>query len=377
MSAAHNTLFLRLAGPMQSWGTSSRLQLRRTDAYPSKSGVVGMLLCAMGVCREESREELPRLTSLRMGVRVDLAGTVDWDYHTAGAKIGIRSADGKIKKTAKTGEYETLLSRRQYLYDASFLVALQGSADAVDACASALDKPVWPIFLGRKCCVPAEPVFAGTGTFDNLTDALSSVAWRPEIGRTDGNDRSATRTLQAFVEHPRGSPPPDGARLVHDVPRVFGFNSHGSRWVVAGLVTVSVAADYNRPPAREPRKKIPDQTRIDVESRDAGLCVFCKQPFDDLHHLTYERINNELPEDLVCLCRLCHDACTMLECARPPGSPRVDPTDPAQRPAILRQVQRLVEGRRLGRRRELLEAVRGAAADLFDDAPDTNSAEGR
>jgi len=375
MSSADNTLFLRLAGPMQSWGTSSRLQLRRTDPYPSKSGVLGLLLCAKGVRREDSRRELARLTSLRMGVRVDWPGTLDWDYHTVGAKIGIRSADGKIKKTAKTGEYETLLSRRQYLYDASFLVALQGSADAIDACAGALDNPVWPIFLGRKSCVPAEPVFAGLGTFDNLTDALSSVPWRRRIGPIDRNDRSATRTLDSFIEHPPGSPPPDGARLVYDVPNVFGFHSHGCRWVVARPVTVPVTIDYDGPPKRETRKKIPDETRIEVVKRDAGLCVFCKQPFEELHHLTYERINHELPADLVCLCRLCHDACTMLECGRQPRSPRVDPTDPAQRPAILRQIERLVKGRRLGRRRALLEAGRTAGADLLDDAPDTKSQE--
>ena len=46
MSSGDNTLFLRLAGVMQSWGTSSSLQIRRTDLYPSKSGILGLLLCA-------------------------------------------------------------------------------------------------------------------------------------------------------------------------------------------------------------------------------------------------------------------------------------------------------------------------------------------
>ena len=27
----------------------------------------------------------------------------------------------------------------------------------------------------------------------------------------------------------------------------------------------------------------------------------------DVHHVTYERLGHELPEDLVVLCRLCHD----------------------------------------------------------------------
>ncbi|MCH2516562.1 MAG: type I-E CRISPR-associated protein Cas5/CasD, partial [Dehalococcoidia bacterium] len=100
---------------MQSWGTSSQFQIRRTDGYPSKSGVLGLLLCAMGVSRAESSRELEALRPLAMGVRVDRAGNSDWDYQTAGAKIGIRSADGKIKVTDSTGEFETLLSRRQYL----------------------------------------------------------------------------------------------------------------------------------------------------------------------------------------------------------------------------------------------------------------------
>ena len=72
-----NTLFLRLAGPMQSWGTSSRLQIRRSDAYPSKSGVWGLLLCATGVRREESATHLTPLASMTMGVRVDRPGTMD------------------------------------------------------------------------------------------------------------------------------------------------------------------------------------------------------------------------------------------------------------------------------------------------------------
>jgi CRISPR system Cascade subunit CasD len=231
MSSGDNTLFLRLAGPMQSWGTSSRFQLRRTDAYPSKSGVLGLLLCAKGIQREKSSKELEGLVALPMGVRVDRTGTLGWDYHTAGAKIGMRKAEGGVKHTGnkKDGPIETLLSRRQYLYDASFLVALQEPADAIRACADALNDPTWPVFLGRKCCVPAEPVLAGLGTFDNLCDALSSpsVPWCPRINAIDRHDRSATRTLDTFIEHPPGTPPPADARLVYDVPRVFGQASQG------------------------------------------------------------------------------------------------------------------------------------------------------
>lgn len=375
---ANNTLFVRLSGPMQSWGTSSRFQLRRTDAYPSKSGVLGLLLCAKGIRREDSPKALGPLTPLLMGVRVDRGGDLGWDYHTAGAKIGIRSADGKVKKTASTGKYETLLSRRQYLYDASFLVALQGDTDAINAYADVLNNPVWPVFLGRKCCIPSEPVCAGMGEFDSLTAALSSVPWQARIEAIDRDDWNATRTLDVYIEHPTGSPPPDGARLVYDVPRVFGYNSHDPRWVVRGQVAAAVGnpthpIDANRRARRNPYGPEWDAVRLIRLNIDNHLCVFCKSPAVDVHHLDYADVR---PETLRSLCKICHDACTMLEYGQDMQTLRIDPADRQQRPMILRQIMRLLTERRLGRRRKLLETGRKSSTDLFDEPPDSWAREG-
>jgi CRISPR system Cascade subunit CasD len=362
MNSAPNTLFLRLAGPMQSWGTSSRFQLRRTDLYPSKSGLLGMVLCAKGVRREDSREALTRLTPLLMGVRVDRSGTLEWDYHTAGAKIGIRSADGRIKKTASTGEYETLLSRRQYLHDASFLVALQGNTGTIDDCARALDDPVWPLFLGRKCCVPAEPVFVNTGAFSTLTEALSSVTWHPRIDAIDRDDSQATITLDIYMENLSNTPAPVNARLVYDVPVAFGFYNYGPRWVVKSQVIVPVGQatqkvqphEHRRDPYSAHFRTVAAPHRRETDNH---LCVFCKSPASEVHHVSYENAGHETDSDLRSLCKLCHDACTMLEYGHG-RAVRIDPSDRAQRPAILEQISRIVKERRLGRRQELLQAAR-------------------
>ena len=371
MSSGDNTLYLRLTGPMQSWGTSSRLQLRRTDAYPSKSGVLGLLLCAKGVRREDSPRELEPLASLMMGVRVDRAGVMDWDYHTAGAGIGIRKADGGIKKTASTGEYETLISRRQYLYDASFLVALQGATELVASCVRALEVPVWPVFLGRKSCPPTEPVLAGTANHRTVAEALASVPWRPRTSTEAPRDRNNTCTLETFVEHVPGAPPPDDARLVHDVPRAFGFHSHGPRFIVSGTVTVPIGSPTAVMTAESGHWQDPygpnwqdlREQRLKV---DSYVCVFCKSPAQDVHHTDYRDVR---VETLRSLCKLCHDACTMLEYGHELYGQRVDPADPALRPAILQQIARLMNERRLGRRRELLETTRASGADFFNDAP--------
>jgi len=370
-----NTLFLRLAGPMQSWGTSSRFQLRRTDNYPSKSGVLGLLLCAAGVRREDSAKANEPLARLVMGVRVDRPGTLDWDYHTAGARMGIRSADGKIKKTASTGEYETLLSRRQYLFDAAFLVALQGSAETLSRCEENLKHPVWPLFLGRKCCVPAEPVLVGRGNYDNLVDALSSLPWYPRIEAIDDDSGDSSRTLSTFIEHQPETPPPSSARLVHDVPRTFGYHGHGARCVVPDQVTVAVATATQNLRARRdvppdpygPEWKVLRRVRL---AMDKGLCVFCKAEAEDVHHLDYSDVR---PETLRSLCNLCHDACTMLEYGQELTARRVDPIDPSERPVILKQIRRLMNERRLGRRRELLEAARIVATSfVFEDGSSTS-----
>src|SRR5215207_8634999 len=78
-----HTLFLRLEGRLQSWGLRARWGERDTALEPTKSGIIGLLGCALGLRRDN--EELRRLSDeLRMGVRVDLPGSLLHDYHTTG-----------------------------------------------------------------------------------------------------------------------------------------------------------------------------------------------------------------------------------------------------------------------------------------------------
>jgi CRISPR-associated protein Cas5/CasD subtype I-E len=354
---------------MQSWGTNSRLQIRRSDAYPSKSGVLGMLLCAMGIPRTEAPNVLGPLTELLMGVRLDRPGVLDWDYHTAGAGIGIRQAKGGIKYTASTKEPETLLSRRQYLLDASFLVALQGEAVVIEQSRAALESPVWPVFLGRKCCIPSEPVLAGVGHFKDLQEALTAVPFF-----TDHSfGANAAEDVEAVVEHSPGTPPPQGSRLVHDVPRTLKHPSHNARWVVPCTLRVPLARSPGTTAARRTRASV-DYTseqwktvRRERLTFDNGLCVLCKSPAEEVHHVTYANAGREQLADLRSLCRICHDACTQLEYGTDMRESRFDPADPLQRDTILQQISTLLASRRLGRRRAILETSR--ATDFLADAP--------
>ena len=82
-----STLLLRLAGPMQSWGTDSKFDVRRTGREPSKSGVIGLVAAALGIARQD-RQALQTLNSLRFGVRVDREGALLRDFHTARPEKG-------------------------------------------------------------------------------------------------------------------------------------------------------------------------------------------------------------------------------------------------------------------------------------------------
>lgn len=146
-----STLLLRLAGPMQSWGTRSRFSNRDTGLEPSRSGVIGLLCAALGRPREASLADFRPLT---MGVRVDREGRLMRDYHTA---QGFMRASGKIEAPSTT-----VLSERFYLADADFLVGLEGpDEEFLQRLDAAVREPVWTLSLGRKAFLPGEPIPQG------------------------------------------------------------------------------------------------------------------------------------------------------------------------------------------------------------------------
>lgn len=155
-----SVLLMVLKGPLQSWGLSSRFARRDTDAFPTKSGVIGMIAAALGVGREDS---LSRFEGLRFGVRADQPGTLMSDYQTARPKKGLLP-----------------VSRRFYLQDAVFVAAVESeNRPELEAFQIALHSPHYPLYLGRRTCVPDGPI----KTFlvdETLEVALRELPWQAE-----------------------------------------------------------------------------------------------------------------------------------------------------------------------------------------------------
>lgn len=378
MSLLPNTLFLRLEGPLQSWGDASKFVIRRTMEAPTKSGVIGLICCAMGLSRQAAREELQGLGRLAMGVRIDRPGVRWWDYHTVGAAVGLRTAEGKVKEDAKG----TLITRREYLADASFLVALLGDATLIERASLALKSPKWPLYLGRKSCPPAVPVFAGEGTFLDLEASLASVSWRARI-KSGPDEPPEGKRRQYVLDVVGGADARDATEVWYDVPVSFDPPAHQARLVrrVSLCVTIGDPIREGTPPPVRPRANYSNaewtsETIVDVVNpttgkvtreprgarprrlcRDHGLCVFCKSPASTVQHVTYRRAGgNEAQEDLRALCRLCHDAVTMIEYGRNMGMDRINPEDSQYRDAIIRKRDEIIRFRSLETRRRRLAA---------------------
>ena len=218
------TLLLRLAGPMQSWGTTSRFDERDSQLEPSKSGVLGLLCAALGRDRADPVDDL---AALRMGVRVDQEGALMRDFQTA---TGVMTAAGKADAD------RTVVSPRYYLADAVFLVGLEGgNRSLLEQVHECLGHPKWPLALGRKSFPPGVPV--------RLADGLSDLPLREALITYPGLGCHCPRKehpqqVRLVLEHPT-----EGAVRLDQPVAPFAERRFGPRYVVTEMVDANVPVE--------------------------------------------------------------------------------------------------------------------------------------
>jgi CRISPR system Cascade subunit CasD len=177
-----------IEAPLQSWGADSKFGRRDTLPFPTKSGVLGLVLCAMGA----SGPQNDLLAKLNLGtlqiasyVRSKLSKdgqTRDKvskepllrDFHMVGSGYDDKDIWQKLL-IPKTSEGKpavgggTKMTYRYYLQDARFAAVLEVTADMADTISDALKNPVYDLYFGRKNCVPTEKIFQGS--FDSIAEA--------------------------------------------------------------------------------------------------------------------------------------------------------------------------------------------------------------
>lgn len=194
-----------LAGPLQSWGDSSRFTRRDTRQQPTKSGVLGLLAAADGRRRTEGIEDLMKL---KFGVRVDQPGRILRDFQTAWPR----------------GAEHSGLSNRYYLADAVFVAGVEGDHELLLGLEAALRSPQFPLFLGRRSCPPARAISLGVTDAD-LATSLRACQWQasPWYRRR----ASDPIQLEVFVDADDGA---DGTETVRDVPHSFDSTRREYGW---------------------------------------------------------------------------------------------------------------------------------------------------
>ena len=170
-------LIFRLSGPMSAFGKIAVGEWRDVWAEPSKSGVMGVVGAALGLERDALDQHTALNEGLGYGVRIDAPGRPLRDYHTAQAPKGKKGWRTRKEELSEKKNLNTVLSERFYRVDASATAMIwQKSADGprLEALCTALRKPCFVPYLGRKSCPLGEPLRPEIIVQDGLLSALQA-----------------------------------------------------------------------------------------------------------------------------------------------------------------------------------------------------------
>lgn len=195
-------LVFTLAGPFASFGEVAGNERRSTRGRPGHSMLVGLIAAALGIKREET-ERLQQLSnSCRFAVRTDRSGGLLVDYHTVqSAKRRRNFAPATRKQMLEEGDRTTIITRREYLMDVHFTVALALTDEAIHLAdiASSLIRPKFSLYLGRRACPLSLPVMpqvlesesaeAALIEYDAACAHIIKPHWPAQAGRRGMRDR--------------------------------------------------------------------------------------------------------------------------------------------------------------------------------------------
>ncbi|WP_020161335.1 type I-E CRISPR-associated protein Cas5/CasD [Methylobacter marinus] len=175
-------LIIKLQGAMQAWGGHTYEDYRPSLIFPTRSAIVGLLGACLGIEREDINALNALDKSFQLTVRANkrkierrksaedkfvLMQKIT-DFHTVQQA---RKVDGKPRT-------EAIVSRREYLCDAEFTLALAFAQDAdygLEQAKQAIQKPVYTPFLGRRSCPIQSRLYEAVVNAENAQAALGQI----------------------------------------------------------------------------------------------------------------------------------------------------------------------------------------------------------
>jgi CRISPR system Cascade subunit CasD len=177
-------LIIKLQGAMQAWGGHTYEDYRPSLIFPTRSAIIGLLGACLGIEREDLTGLKALDNSFKLTIRANKRKIVQreksavkplvsmqkiTDFHTV---QHARKVDGKPRQ-------EAIVSRREYLCDAEFTLALSFAEDAdydLERVKQDIQKPIYTPFLGRRSCPIQCPLYEAVINAENPPAALSQIA---------------------------------------------------------------------------------------------------------------------------------------------------------------------------------------------------------
>lgn len=235
------TVVIRYAAPLMAFSDQGRFANRHTAPDPTVSAIQGMVAAAAGIERHEPYPQW--IAELDLAIRIERAGRPLRDFHTVNqpalARYRRLGSDLDKVKTVKRVDGSRLdhpvLSDRWYLTDGAFLLALD---DPTGNIATALARPTWAFYAGRKSCPLTAPFLLGNHT-GSADEAVADV---PTVLRP-GEDATATRHVRhaVFLIRPGGI---EVERSETRNDRLVGFKRYRPQQRLYGQVAVRAVIDW-------------------------------------------------------------------------------------------------------------------------------------
>lgn len=239
-------LWWRFDAPLMSFGGAMIDNYGITRRYPATSMITGLLGNALGWHHRDTADLQALQGRLIQGARADAPGVSLKDYQTVDLgqphlsdKLAWTTR-GRLESRAGGNSTGTHIRYRDYLADAVYTVVIglrPGEGPGLEELEQALKHPARPLFIGRKGCLPASPIWPVRLTAGSVSEALHRIPLSERYARLH---HEPPAHLDAWWSSPHEEHSPEVVcRLITD-ERDWANQVHvGQRWLSQGRIATA------------------------------------------------------------------------------------------------------------------------------------------
>ena len=203
-------LVFQLQAPLSSWGEPAVGEFRGTGEHPTQSALIGLLGAALGLHRDDEAGHAGLRDGYGYAIGMLSAGSLLRDYHTAqvptrSALVGRPQSTRRQEMAVEKQKLVTILSTRDYRQSAAHLIAIQGRSTSVPPyglpqLADALRAPKFVLYLGRKSCPPAAPLWPKVISTDSARSSFGRYCDLYQEARAGTCERGGPLPLEPLLQ---------------------------------------------------------------------------------------------------------------------------------------------------------------------------------